>query len=40
LCHPVDIRIDTTIKCGRQEKWANGMLDGDGIVDGEAKEPS
>jgi hypothetical protein len=40
LWQPVDIGINKMIKCGMQEKWEHWMLEGDGIVNGAAKEPS
>jgi hypothetical protein len=40
LCQPVDIEINKMIKCGMQEKWEDWMLEGEGIVNGAAKEPS
>lgn len=40
LCQPVDVGINKVIKCGMREKWEDWMLEGDGIVDGVAKEPS
>ena len=40
LCQPVDVGINKSIKCGMREKWEDWILDGDGIVNGVAKEPS
>jgi hypothetical protein len=40
LCQPVDIGINKVIKCGMREKWEDWMLEGEGIVDGVAKEPT
>ncbi len=40
LCQPVDVGINKVIKCVMHEKWEDWMLEGDGIVDGVAKEPS
>jgi hypothetical protein len=40
LCQPVDVGINKVIKCGMREKWEDWMLEGDGIVDGVAKEPT
>jgi hypothetical protein len=40
LCQPVDVGINKTIKCGMREKWEDWMLEGDGIVNGVAKEPT
>ena len=39
LCQPVDMGISKTIKCGMQEKWEDWMLEGEGFIDGVAKEP-
>ena len=40
LCQPVAVGINKTIKTGMRAKWEGWMLDGLGIVDGTAKEPS
>ncbi len=40
LCQPVDVGINKTVKCGMREKWEDWMLEGDGITNGVAKEPS
>ena len=40
LCQPIDVGINKTIKCGMREKWEDWMLQGEGIVDGAAKEPT
>ena len=40
LCQPIDVGINKPIKCGLREKWENWMVDGEGIVDGQAMEPS
>ena len=40
LCQPVDVGLNKSIKCGMREKWEECMLEGDGLVDGVAKEPS
>jgi hypothetical protein len=40
LCQPVDIGINETIKTVMREKWEDWMLDGDGLVNGAAKEPT
>ena len=40
LCQPVDVGINKTIKTGMREKWEDWMMDGEGIVNGIAKEPS
>jgi hypothetical protein len=40
LCQPVDVSLNKSIKCGMWEKWEDRMLEGDGIVNGVAKEPS
>lgn len=40
LCQPVDVGINKTIKCGIRDKWEDWMIEGEGIVDGAAKEPS
>lgn len=40
LCQPVDVGINSGIKSVIHKKWEYWMLDGMGIVDGAAKEPS
>ena len=40
MWQPVDIGINKAIKCGMPEKLENWMLEGEGIVEGAAKEPS
>ena len=40
LCQPVDVGLNKTIKTGMREKWEDWMMEGSGIVDGAAKEPS
>ncbi len=40
LCQPVDVGINKTIKTAMREKWEDWMIDGDGLVNGVAKEPS
>ena len=40
LCQPIDVGINTTSKSGMRDKWEDWMIEGDGIVDGAAKEPS
>ena len=40
LCQPIDVGINKPIKCGLRAKWEERMVDGDGIVNGQAKEPS
>ena len=40
LCQPIDVGLNKSIKCGMREKWEDWMLEGDGIVNGVAKEPS
>jgi hypothetical protein len=40
LCQPVDVGINKSIKTGMREKWEDWMIDGEGIVNGVAKEPS
>jgi hypothetical protein len=40
LCQPVDVGINKTIKTVIREKWEDWMLDGDGLVNGVAKEPT
>ena len=40
LCEPVDVGINKTIKIRMRKKWVDWMLDGSGIVDCTAKEPS
>jgi hypothetical protein len=37
---PIDVGINKTIKCGMHEKWEDWMLEGEGIVDDAAKEPT
>jgi hypothetical protein len=40
LCQPVDVGINKTIKTAMREKWEDWMIDGGGLVNGVAKEPS
>ena len=40
LCQPIDVGINKPIKCGLRVKWEEWMVDGDGIVNGQAKQPS
>jgi hypothetical protein len=40
LCQPVDIGINKPLKGAMQARWEAWMTDGDGIVDGVAREPS
>ena len=40
LCQPVDMGIKKSIKTTMRGKWEDWMLDGDGLVNGVAKEPS
>ena len=40
LCQPIDIGINKPVKCHLRQRWADWMMEGDGIVDGVAKEPS
>ena len=40
LCQPVDVGVNKSIKIGMREKWEDWMLEGDGIINGAAKEPS
>jgi hypothetical protein len=40
LCQPVDIGVNYPIKREVTEQWEKWMLDGGGVVDGVAKEPS
>jgi len=40
LCQPIDVGINKPIKCGLHDRWEQWMVDGEGIVNGEAKEPS
>jgi hypothetical protein len=40
LCQPIDIRINRPVKSHLHQKWEGWMVEGDGIVDGFAKEPS
>jgi hypothetical protein len=39
LCQPIYVGINTPIKCQLREMWVNWMMEGDGIVNGMAKEP-
>ena len=40
LCQPVDVGINKSIKTVMRGKWKDWMLDGDGLLNGVAKEPS
>ena len=40
LCQPIDVGVNKPIKCGLRDRWEQWMVDGEGIVDGQAKEPS
>ena len=40
LCQPIDIGINKPVKSCLHQKWEDWMMEGDGIVDGVAKEPS
>ena len=40
LCQPVDAGINKSIKTTIRGKWEEWMLDGDGLLNGVAKEPS
>jgi hypothetical protein len=40
LCQPIDVGINKPIKSRLCQKWEDWMTEGDGIVDGVAKEPS
>ena len=40
LCQPVDVGINKSIKTAMREKWEDWMLDGEGMVNGAAKEPT
>ncbi len=40
LCQPIDVGINKPIKCGLREKWEQWMVDGEGIIDDQAMEPS
>ncbi len=40
LCQPIDIGINKPLKCGLRGKWEEWMVEGNGIVDGQSKEPS
>ena len=40
LCQPMDVGINKTIKTAMREKWEDLMIDGDGLVNSVAKEPS
>ena len=37
LCQPIKVGINKPIKCGLHAKWEEWMVDGDGIVNGQAK---
>ena len=40
LCQPIDVGINKPIKNGLHDKWDQWMVEGDGIVNSQAKEPS
>ncbi len=40
LCQPIDLEVNKPIKCCLHQKREDWMMEGDGIVDGVAKEPS
>ncbi len=40
LCQPIDVGINKPIKCGLRGLWEEWMVNGDGILEGKAKEPS
>ena len=40
LCQPVVMGINKSIKNGMQDKWKDWMIEGAGIVNGSAKDPS
>jgi hypothetical protein len=40
LCQPIDVGINKSIKGGLRDKWDQWMVEGEGIVNGKAKEPS
>ncbi len=40
LCQPISMGINKPIKCRLRQKWEDWMMEGKGIVDGVAKEPS
>ena len=40
LCQHVDVGINKSIKTMMRGKWEDWMLDGDGLLNGVAKEPS
>ena len=40
LCQPIDMGVNKPIKCRLCQKWEDWMMEGEGIVDGVAKEPS
>ena len=40
LCQPIDIGINKSIKTQLHNKWEKWIVDGEGIVDGKAMEPS
>jgi hypothetical protein len=40
LCHPVDVGINKPIKTRLTKLWEDWMMDGAGVLNGIAKEPS
>ena len=40
LCQPIDVGINKPIKNGLCDKWDQWMVEGEGIVSSQAKEPS
>jgi hypothetical protein len=40
LCQPIDVGINKVIKSGMRNKWEDWMIEGDGLVNSVAKEPS
>ena len=40
LCQPIDAEINKPIKVHLCRKWEDWMIDGEGIIDGIAKEPT
>jgi hypothetical protein len=40
LCQPIDVGINKPIKSRLREKWEEWMTEGEGIVNGKAREPT
>jgi hypothetical protein len=38
LCKSIDVEVNKPIKCGLRDRWEQWMVDGEGIVNGAAKE--